>query len=307
MTEKQDNTKACSYRPAIALLAATPYVLLQLIFLSDIQGWSEALGYGLFFILFPAVFAGWIVLLVAEIVKRRRLKAGRHRLPAFSLCGLCFLLMFFHIGVLLRPVVLSIPKWCRVNQKVEWSTVRPDEKYGGTHSYILMLVGRGNEAHHNFTWAYLNWTGNEPAGLPNISIADMTFGHWEGYNLVTCPASLQALRDRLGNSGLSHERIDAISSEIWLIIQQVGKNQPPSVADGQVDPIWTAPFEDEDALLGGITWILLLLGVFQVIGVVTLPKTRMTEPNNRMQKRLREPRLFKALFPKRLMRNVRRR
>jgi hypothetical protein len=274
MIERQDNPKARAHRPAIALLAAAPYLGLQLIFLLDIQGWSEALGYGLFFILFPAVFAGWIVLFVVELVKRRHLPAGRYRLPAFSLCGICFLLMFFHVGVWLRPVVLSVPSWCRVNQKIEWSTQKPNEKYGGKNSYILMLVGRGNEAHHSFTSAYLNWTGDQPAGLPNISFTDRTFGHWEGYDLITYPASLQALRDRLRSSELPQERVDAISSEIWQIIQQVGSNKRPSVSDGQVDPIWTGPFGDEDVVLGGITWMLLLLGVFQVIGILTLPRNK---------------------------------
>lgn len=85
---------------------------------------------------------------------------------------------------------------------------------------------------------------------------------------------LQALRDRIRNSVLTHKRIDEISSEIWLITQQVRKNQPVSVSDGQVDPIWTALFGDEDAILGGIIWILLLLGFFQMIGILTLPRNK---------------------------------
>lgn len=274
MTERQDNRTALAPRPAIALLAAAPYLLLQLVFLADIQGWSAALGYGLFLILFPAVFVGWAILLGLEIWKRRRLPVGRFRVPAFSLCGLCFILTFFHIGVWLRPIVLSVPQWCRVNQKVEWGTQKPNKKYGGTHRYILMLVGRGNETHHSFTSAYLNWTGDEPAGIPNISLTDMTFGHWEGYDLVTYPASLQALRERIQNSDLTNERVDEISSEIWLIAQQVRRNQPVSAPDGQVDPIWAAPFGDEDAILGGIIWILLLLGLYQMIGILTLPRSK---------------------------------
>ena len=270
MTQRQENARAP--RPALALLAAAPYLVLQLIFLSDIQGWSEALAYGLFLIVFPAVFVGWAILLGVEIVKRRRLPAGRCRTPAFALCGLCFLLSFFHVGVWLRPLVLSVPRWCHVMQKIEWSTDKPHEKYGGNHSYILMLVGRGNEKDHSFTSAYLNWTCDEPAGIPSLRFDDLTMSHETGANYSPIQLSLQTLRERMNHSGLPSRRVDDISSEIWTVTQQARSNQPVVLSDGKVDPVWTDTFGAEDTVLGGVVWALLLITTFQLMAALTLPK-----------------------------------
>lgn len=283
-SEINDNVKDSVHGPSLAILAAAPYLVLQIIVLSDIQGWTIALTYGLFFIVFPAVFVGWAIMLGIEIIKRRRLPEGRCRIPAFAICGICFLLLFFHIGVWLRPLILRVPQWCRVLQSVEWSTDKPNDKYGVNHRYILILSGRGNEKNHVFTSAHLNWTGDEPAGISNLRFDDLTMSYQTGGNYASIPLSLKTLRERLIHSELPLPRVDDISSEIWTVVQQARSHQPVALSDGNVNAVWTDVFGNEDTVLGGVVWMLLLVATFQLMAILTLPqndsKTEQTACEN---------------------------
>ncbi|MCP5548763.1 MAG: hypothetical protein H7A50_15460 [Akkermansiaceae bacterium] len=258
-------------RAIIGLVAALPFLVPQLIYISDIHGWNVALSYGLFFLVVPAAFVVWIVYAVVETQKRRLLSPTAYRAPWFSIGGIVFLVTFFHVGQWAQPLALKVPAWCRVNQVIEWNTSKPDEKHGGTHSYVLVLVGRGNIAEHDFTSGYLNWTGDQPAGFSDVDPDDRTFSHWVGYDHVTIPATLDVLRERVRNSGIPEDEVTRISGEIWEVIEQAGSDSPVNVRSGSVEPVWEAPFDHEETILGASIWMALLVGSFQVISWRSLP------------------------------------
>ena len=68
-------------RAIIGLVAALPFLVPQLIYISDIHGWNVALSYGLFFLVVPAAFVVWIVYAVVETQKRRLLSPTAYRAP----------------------------------------------------------------------------------------------------------------------------------------------------------------------------------------------------------------------------------
>lgn len=267
-------------RQMIGLLAASPLLLLQLLYLCDIDGWNVSLSYVLFFVAFPAAFIGLAGFMCVELWKRRKLPSASFRLPWFSFGGLLFLITFFHFGEWARPIVLRIPQWCRVNQIIRWETSKSDEKYGGTHSFVLVFVGRGNEANHAFTSGYLNWTGDEPAGLSDLDLKGQTFSHWVGYDHITTPAAISVLRDRVAKSGLPDEEVALISAEIWQAMDLALIGNPVEVDHGAVEPVGAAPFDNEDTILGALVWIVMLIGSFQGIGRLSLPPTiQLAQPS----------------------------
>ncbi|MGD1979381.1 MAG: hypothetical protein PVJ98_08315 [Akkermansiaceae bacterium] len=261
-------------RAVIGLVAALPFLIPQLIYISDVHGWNVSLSYGLFFLVVPAAFVAWIVYAVIETRKRRVLFPAAFRAPWFSFGALVFLITFFHVGEWARPMVLKVPAWSRVNQVIEWNTSKPNEKYGGTHSYVLVLVGRGNIANHDFTSGYLNWTGDQPAGFSDVDPDDQTFSHWVGYDHVTIAATLDVLRERVRNSGIPEEEVIRISGEIWEVIEQAGSDSSVMANSGSVDPIWEAPFDHQETVLGASIWMALLIGSFQIISWRSLPPTK---------------------------------
>lgn len=273
-TSEADQASKSIPRAVVGLVAALPFLIPQLIYLSDIDGWNVALSYGLFFLVVPAAFAVWIVYAVLESRKRRGFSPEAFRGPWFAFGGLVFLITFFHVGEWSKPLVLKVPTWCRVNQVIKWDTSKPDEKYGGTESYVLVLVGRGNIAKHDFTSGYLNWTGDQPAGFSDVDPDARTFSHWIGYDHVTIPATLDVLRERVRNSGIPEEEVTRISGEIWEIIEQAGSDSPVMARSGSVDPVWEAPFDHEETVLGASIWMVLLLGSFQVISWCSLPPVK---------------------------------
>lgn len=258
-------------RAFIGLVASLPFLILQLIYLSDVHGWNLALSYGLFFWVVLAVFAVWLVCAIIEYRKRLDLSPVIFRVPWFSLGSFVFLVTFFHVGKWARPIVLQVPAWCRVSQGIEWYTSKANKKYGGTHSYILVLTGRGNSSQHDFTSGYLNWTGDQAAGFSSVNPDGLTFSYWVGYDHITIPASLDVLRERIRSSGIPEEEVIRISTEIWEVIDQAGRGSAVMARSGTVDPIWEAPFDHEEAVLGAFIWMALLFGTFQFISWRSLP------------------------------------
>ena len=273
MSDEKEKSKLRITRPAIGFLAAAPYIIIHLVYFSLVNygGSHDEITILIFFILIPSVFIGWVILLNFEIRKRRIFYSKLFRVPFFSICGLFFLIVSFQAEAWITPVVLRVPEWCRVMQKIEWSTIKPNEKRGGNHSYILMLVGDGNKVDHTFTSAYLNWTGNEPAGIATIRFDQLIISHQSGANFKPLQASLDTIRKRVLNSGLSRNRVEEISNEIWTVFHQVRGKETVTLADGKVDAVWTAPIGNEAIIFGGIIWMLTLFGVFQSIALLTLP------------------------------------
>jgi len=248
----------------VSVLAVFPLLILKLIFLSDVQGWSVALGYGLIVLAFPAGILGLLAFVGVESYLRNKYLTGIQRFPWFTPIVAAALLTFFYVGEWAKPVVIRNPQWCRVNQVIEWT--KPNGRF------VLVLVGRGNVVDHEVSSAYLNWSGDEPAGISDIDFKPIRFGWWEGYDHVFVDATPDELRKRLAPSGLSADQVDTLTSAIWDVLQQANDGESVSSSTAKVDPVWEAPFGDEHVKLGGVVWMIVLLMLFLTIGQLTVTK-----------------------------------
>jgi hypothetical protein len=249
----------------VSILAVLPLLVLQLVFLADVQGWSVALSYGLIALVVPASIVGLLAFLATESYLRAKYLAGIRRFPWFTPIVATALLTFFHVGEWAKPVVIGNAEWCRVNQVIKWTT--PKDGF-----FVLVLVGRGNVADHEFSSAYLNWSGDEPAGISDIDFKPIQFGWWDGYNHISADATPDELRKRLAPSGLSDDQLDSLTPAIWAVLQQANDGESVSSSTAKVDPVWDAPFGDEHVILGGVVWMVVLVMLFLTIGQLTLTK-----------------------------------
>jgi hypothetical protein len=247
----------------VSMLAALPLLLLQFIYLLDVNGWSVELSYGLSLVVFPAIALGLLMYFGIESYLRAKRFDGIRGFPWFTLIGLFGLLSFFHAGEWFKPLVLRNPNWCRVYQVVEWTIP-------ASGCYTLVLVGRGNTSDYEFTSAYLNWSGSEPASISKVEFRPIRFGEWEGCDHVVVDASSDELHRRLVPSGLSGAQLASLSPAIWDVLQKVDAGKTVSSATGNVQPIRDAPFGNEHVVLGGIAWMVVLLLLFVLVGRMTL-------------------------------------
>ncbi|MBW8034841.1 MAG: hypothetical protein FVQ79_04120 [Planctomycetes bacterium] len=283
MTDTENNLTSSATtqdmpRFLIALLAAAPYVFFHLIYIfirTTFLGWalvgwrpaSEKLG------LVILVFILWAVYLVFELSFRRSFPSEISRRPWFSLAGICFLLITPLVGVCVRPVVLSVPRWHDAEQTVEWYTDKPNDTSGGYHRYYIHLEGYGNPPNYTFTYAFINWSGDVSAGMNGINPQELTVSGCEGDDWKTYPLTLQAIRNRIHDSGLSDEQVAQISEGIWSILQQARAGKPLQALDGHVKPATSIGSTwNQEFILGGIVWMILLTSVFQFVGYVTICK-----------------------------------
>lgn len=264
-------------RPIIGFVLALPLALLQAWYISNVTGWEDLFSYGGFFVILPVTLLLWLAFLIAECVIRRNIESAAARLPWFAFVAFVFLLLFFVAGPIFRPLVLKVPAWCRVYQITEIPTTRPDNRYGGDHSFALVLTGRGNRTDHRFTGGYLNWTGEESAGY-TFDLDEQTFSHWVAYDQISTPASKQVLCQRISNAGLDPDETEQICAGIWQVMQQATAGNPVMPSLGNTGPVEEAPFGHEDIALGGVVWIVLLLGAFLTTAQLSLPKQGNTEP-----------------------------
>ena len=267
-------------RVVVGLLAALPFLMLQLIYLADPHGWSSALGYGLLIVVIIVLLVCWSIYAVIETRKRSGFSPGWHRVPWFGLVGFLFLVGFFFVVPLAKPFVLKVPAWCWATQITSWETSLPNVKYGGGQSFILVLNGKGNIASHEFTTGHLNWTGEKPAGFSKVDPDDQRYSYWNGYYEESIPASLDALRERMENSGITEEEVTRISGEIWEAIGQAQNGFPIKVHSGSVNPVTEFPLTRMTALVGTSFWMVILLVMFQFIARFSLPPTKRSSTKN---------------------------
>jgi len=253
------------------LLAALPFLIPQLIYLSNIHGWNVALSYGLIFVALVAPFVLLLVYALIEKKIRKRFTKDAHQTPWFSIIGLAFVVSFFFTESAARPFVLKIPDWCRVHQVVRWETSKAQEKYSGMHHYVLVLIGRGNVSEHQFISGYLNWSGDEAAGFSSVKPSAEVLSYYGGANYSEIPLSLSVIKERIKNSGIPGKEVNEISNEIFDTIRQARDNKPIEALSGEIDPLWEAPFSHEDTVLGASIWMLFLVGSFQIVAFTTLP------------------------------------
>lgn len=251
----------------VAILAAAPFALLQLVFLSDSLQWAAFLfGYMGIVLAAPVVFVGWAVYCFAEY-RLRRAKLGI-AFPSFSIVGGLFLLAFFLPAIALNPILSKFPQFCRVTQSIEWSTSKPHSVRNTKHSFVLVLVGTGTISNHHFTTGYMNWTGNEPAGFSSVDFNPVSFQ--ERYNEPNQSGSRDYLVSRMSNSAIPEDELTAITNDLWGVLGRVNNGLAVDSTTGVVDDVYCHVDNQWDYLIGGWVWVFLLLGSFVVMGMRTM-------------------------------------
>ena len=261
----------------LGFFMALPLVVPMLIVLTDINGFAIALAYGLIVPVMIIVIVVAIIYLAAEAMKRKRFKEKKHRVASFWLLGVvcCVALPFF--PGMLRPLVMTNPKWCRVSQVIDWETSAKDAEGDWQESYVLVLNGRGNLKNHTLDYGWLNWTGEGAAGFSDVNAAEMELSMpGEGYESVDVPATFESIQERMMNSGLPAEEVDAIAADMMAVLELAQRGEPISSRLAEVDPMHEMTWDGEDELFGIWLWILMVFGSYQWVAWATLPRPSST-------------------------------
>lgn len=266
-------------RYLIGLLAALPLLGLQLLYLSDPFGWHIVLSEGLLPHAIFALVIGWILFAGFEHHRRGHLPAG-YTLPWFSFASLIFIGTFTYFGSWMLPLVMEKPQWCRISQIARWKTSKPDTKSADAESYILVLKGQGNEASHRFKFGWLNWTGDEYAGMPRFKLDPPAYFIWVGYTEVSIPLTPESLRKRLALSDLPDEEVDRLSKEIWQCLDQAMTGKPIAAPSAELTEPNAGPSDYEDVKLGALLWAILLVGTMQLTAQFSLSRSDVRNREN---------------------------
>ncbi|MCP3928645.1 MAG: hypothetical protein GY705_06040 [Bacteroidetes bacterium] len=256
-----------SKRVFVSLIAAFPFIFLQLAFLKDSYQWSVYLfGYMGIISVAVIVFLGWCVYCFAEY--RLRLKNNIRSFPSFSLLGGILLLAFFLPAIVVNPIALNIPSLCRVTQSIEWPTSKLYKERKSNHSFILVLIGKGSKDNHKFTTGYMNWTGKEPAGFTSINLNSISFQ--ERYYKDNISGNKEYLRTRMANSGTPDEELEKIATDVWNLLSLAENEMDLHSKIGDISNIYSHVDDEWDYIIGGIIWILITLFVFIYMGRRTI-------------------------------------
>jgi hypothetical protein len=109
-------------RTAAWILAAAPYLFLQLFYMSNPDEWEYVACYGANVVILPAIVLIWAICLILEWRIRSESFSERHlRAPWFSIVGLVFLIIFQLFRPLRYPVSFTEQKARFIG--VVWMTV----------------------------------------------------------------------------------------------------------------------------------------------------------------------------------------
>ena len=255
-----DETPAPTNRIAASLIAAIPFVALQLAFLCDPYGLSMVMfGYGAIVVFAIGVFVAWLVYLGIEVWWRAKRHCTRG-MPVFAGVGGVFLLLFFAPSMFLRPALLEIPTFCRATQAINWKT--------STGEFILVLSGTGTTNNYRFTNGYMNWIGDGRAGFSSVHVNPIEFQY--DYYEPHHSGSLSLLRRRMAASQLPDAELNTVSELVWDVLEQANRGDVISSPTATIDPVWSGVDDMWDAILGGWIWIFLLTVTFIVVGRFSL-------------------------------------
>lgn len=243
-----------------AFIACLPFAILQILFLSDTAGFEYILfGYGVIEPVSCMVAFLWLIYLIAEIVWRNKGTVG-NRVPYFSVAGAILLAGFFLPGLLIRPVLETLPSFCRATQVTRWSTSGGD--------FILVAIGTGTVNKYRFDHGYMNWTGDGPAGFSSLHVQPIEFQY--NYFEPHLRGSIELLRNRMANSGLEDAELDSVSSDIWSVLQQASEGTEVKTALGIMDNVESGVADGWDAKIGGMTWLIVLFAAFLIVSRFTI-------------------------------------
>lgn len=242
-----------------ALIACSPFVLLKLFYLADTNSLQYLLfGFGL---IVPAGFVVavlWFFYTLAEVAWRNK-ESVCCKVPCFGFAGALLVGGFFLPALLLRPTLETIPWFCRATQVTTWSTSEGD--------FILVAIGTGTIAHHQFDGGYLNWTGDGRSGFTSFHLKPIEFQY--DYYQPHVHGSVELLRRRMANAGLEESDVNSISSDVWSVLQQAAAGTEISPAIGIVSNVESYVADEWDAKIGGMVWLFVLLVVFWLVSRLT--------------------------------------
>jgi hypothetical protein len=228
------------------------------------------MSYGAIFIYAFLVFCVWCAGVWIEKRLRKKNNIQFQKWPWFSCIGLTALICFFEGSYFVRPMVMNNPEWCRVSQTARWETTKFSNEYNSNKEFVLVYGGRENNENHTFKWAYLNWTGDEPAGFRDIDFSPLSYTSGDACDPIEESLTFEVLRTRISNSGLEDKEVNTLSAYIWESLNTVQEKGIVTAPGGVTEKIWFAILDYKDILIGGILWCLVVVGVFIIANQILI-------------------------------------
>lgn len=261
------NGRGAKVRIITSLIAASPWLLLQALNMRNASSVAIALTYGG---ICYAVFLLFVALIVSGIVERRyRIRTDQPQaFPAFTAVACLSMLAVFMPGYAVHPIVMQVPQFCSARQSVAWSTTLRDQEGRHRLRFNLVLLGAGTNDNYRLDSGFMNWSGNEDAGLSSIRLNPIRFN--VSAHLPGTLGSYEYVRDRMSNAGLDRAELDAISRDVWQVLETADRGDPISATHGDVSSVKHFADDGWVAFIGGIIWMVLVIAVFQYVGYKTL-------------------------------------
>ena len=268
MHSHQLETVSRTTRVVTALLAASPWLLLQFAFITDAQGWSLLLfGYGIIVLFTVIAFFLLTIYCAVEIAIRWHSKV--RYFPSFSVAAGILLLGFFLPAAAIKPTLQNNPRFCFATQTIEWETSRPNSDWDFNDCFIVVVNGRGTADNHDFESGHMNWSGDEPAGFPSINFHPISFQrtYHEYSNEV---GTLDSLKSQMAKSGIPASELDPLSEDIWQVLTQIENGEEIQTRRGKVYGVDSSIQHSWDYVIGGWIWMGYVVLVFIVVGWFTM-------------------------------------
>jgi hypothetical protein len=250
-------------------VAASPLLFLQMAFIGDPDGWFVAFRYGAFSATVVLVMIGWCGYTFIEY--RWRVRKGESSDPLYGAISAPLLLTFFVPSIVVSPLVRQMPQLCRVTQSINWTTSVPNPQWASNHSFVLVLSGSGTTEDYCFTHGFMNWTGDESAGLTSVDFSPISFQY--DYYEPSHPGSLEVLRKRMSAANIPKDELDVLSAEIWNLLQRVNQRNTVGSTSGVVDDIYCEVDGEWDFVIGGVIWMVIVFFAFQIVGLLTIKRS----------------------------------
>src|SRR5690606_644680 len=149
-----------------------PLLTIELLMLANAHEWFGIPIWGFASFLIPTIYIILFAFIGFEVHLRVKHLHGIQRFPWFSPVMAVAAFTILSVGDWMRPVVTGVQNWSYARQAIVWVA-------SNNETFALSLSGSGNIANHRFSSGYLNWSGEESAGIAKIEFKPIKFQWWQ--------------------------------------------------------------------------------------------------------------------------------
>jgi hypothetical protein len=256
----------------ISFLAMLPFAIPLILFFSNMYPILMYFEYAGMFIIFGVPIVLLAIHFSIEVTIRFQKLTGHRKFPWFTLVATLGLIAFFFIGEFIKPLVQLNPSFCRCWQDVEWTT--------GTKNYVsLSLVGTGNKSSYRFEGGGFTWGKNASSSTSRrtqygsvqvLRLQPTRFGEYYQEAKDMMVVTPDVLRKKLSYSDMQEDELESIVASVWEVMKQIDAGQPLTSNLGHVSKITARPDNNIEHVCGGWLLIIVLVGVYQIVGQKTI-------------------------------------